>query len=348
MPPDAAIARYDVPADWFRRCGASGLLLPAISLGCWHNFGATGTDSGKHADEAAFHRNCQDMLFTAFDHGVTHFDLANNYGPPPGAAETRVGRILKDDLAAYRDELIISTKAGYKCWPGPYGDWGGRKYIMASADRSLKQLRLDYVDIFYHHRVDPSTPMEETLFTLDSLVRAGKALYVGISKYSAVETAEAIRLCERHGWVKPIIHQPRYSMLDRSIEKELLPTTERAGMGMIAFTPLAQGMLTDKYLGGTIPEDSRAKQPSGFLKPAAMSDAVLGKVRQLADLAKDRGQSLAQMALAWALRPQGAAGVTSLIIGASRASQIVENVKYRERTDFTAEELQQIETILAG
>ena len=348
MPHTAAENRYEVPADWFRRCGASGLLLPAISLGCWHNFGQAGTDSGKHADESAFHRNCQEMLFTAFDHGITHFDLANNYGPPPGAAETRVGRILKEDLTAYRDELIISTKAGYKCWPGPYGDWGGRKYITASADRSLRQLRLDYVDIFYHHRVDPGTPMEETLFTLDSLVRAGKTLFVGISKYNAVETAEAIRLCERHGWVKPIIHQPRYSMLDRSIEKDLLPTTDRCQMGTIAFTPLAQGMLTEKYLGDTIPDDSRAKQPSGFLKPAAMSDDVFAKVRPLAAMAKERGQSLAQMALAWALRPQGAAGVTSLIIGASRPGQIIENVQYRERATFTSDELQRIETILAG
>ncbi|MGC4031735.1 MAG: aldo/keto reductase [Tepidisphaeraceae bacterium] len=343
----AADSRYDVSPDWFRRCGQTGLLLPAISLGCWHNFGATGTDSGKHADEAAFHANCQEMLFTAFDHGITHFDLANNYGPPPGAAESRVGRILKDDLASYRDELIISSKAGYKMWPGPYGDWGSRKYLMASIDQSLKRLGLDYVDIFYHHRADPNTPVEETLFALDSIVRQGKALYVGLSKYSGVQTSEVVRLCEKNGWVKPIIHQPRYSMFAREIEAELLPYTAAAGMGIIAFTPLAQGMLTDKYLKG-IPEDSRAKQASGFLKAGAMTDAIFARVHQLAALAQDRGQSLAQMALAWALRPQAVGTVTSLIIGASRASQIVENVKYREKAAFSEDELKQIEQILVS
>ena len=347
MPHSPAENRYQTPPDWFRRCGTSGLLLPAISLGCWHNFGAPGTDSGKHADEADFHANCRAMLTTAFDHGVTHFDLANNYGPPPGAAEARVGRILKDDLAAYRDELIVSTKAGYKCWPGPYGDWGGRKYLLASADRSLKHLGLEYVDIFYHHRRDPNTPMEETLFALDTLVRQGKALYVGLSKYSGAEIAEAVRVCERNGYVKPVIHQPRYSLFAREVEHDILPTTDAAGMGVIAFTPLAQGMLTDKYLAG-VPDDSRAKQTGGALKPAAMGDDVLARVRKLADMAKARGQSLAQMALAWALRPQGRAGVTSALIGASRPSQIVENVKYRDHTAFTDDELKRIETILAS
>ena len=347
MPYEAAATRYEAPADWFRRCGASGLLLPAISLGCWHNFGAPGTDSGKHTSEADFHKNCQDMLFTAFDHGVTHFDLANNYGPPGGAAESRVGRILREDMAGYRDELIISTKAGYKMWPGPYGDWGSRKYLIASIDQSLKRLGLDYVDIFYHHRPDPKTPLEETLFALDTIVRQGKALYVGISSYNGVQTSEVHRLCDLHGWAKPIIHQPRYSMFSRWVEKELLPNTDRAGMGTIAYTPLAQGMLTDRYLQG-VPEDSRAKQPSGFLKEASISPEILGRVRKLAALAKERGQSLAQMALAWTLRPQGLAGITTALIGASRASQIVENVKYRDRASFTEDELKLIETILAS
>jgi L-glyceraldehyde 3-phosphate reductase len=347
MPHEAAATRYEVPADWFRRCGNTGLLLPAISLGCWHNFGAVGTDSGKHSDEASFHKNCQDMLFTAFDMGITHFDLANNYGPPGGAAESRVGRVLNEDLAAYRDELIISSKAGYRMWPGPYGDWGSRKYLIASCDQSLKRLGLEYVDIFYHHRRDPNTPMEETLFALDTLVRQGKALYVGLSKYSGAEISEAIRICERHGWVKPIIHQPRYSMFAREVETDIMPATDMAGMGIIAFTPLAQGMLTDRYLKG-IPEDSRAKQPSGFLKEASVNEAVLGRVRKLAALSQQRGQSLAQMALAWVLRPQGKWGVTTALIGASRASQIVENVKYREKTAFSEDELKQIETILAS
>ena len=339
--------RYENTQDWFRRCGRSGLLLPAISLGCWHNFGTVGTDSGRHSDEAGFHKNAQEMLFTAFDQGITHFDLANNYGPKPGAAEERVGRILNEDMKAYRDELIISTKAGYQMWPGPYGDNGSRKYLLASLDQSLRRMKLDYVDIFYSHRPDPKTDLEETLFALDTAVRSGRALYAGISSYSGAGTADVIRICEANGYVKPIIHQPVYSMFNRWIEKELLPVTERFGLGTIPFSPLAQGLLTDKYLKG-IPEDSRAKT-GGFLKESQVTEAVVAKVRKLNDLAQKRGQSLAQMALAWTLRPQaGGAGVTSALIGASRASQVIDCVNYKKNAAFGDDELKQIETVLAA
>jgi L-glyceraldehyde 3-phosphate reductase len=336
----ANASRYEaVPQGWFRRCGRSGLHLPAISLGCWHNFGGAGTDAGHHGDEAAFHANCQQMLFTAFDLGITHFDLANNYGPPPGSAEERVGRILRDDLAAYRDELIISTKAGYRMWPGPYGEWGSRKYLLASLDASLKRLKLDYVDIFYSHRPDPNTPLEETLGALDQAVRSGKAIYAGISSYRGAMTADVIRICEREGFAKPIIHQPYYNMLDRWIEPDLIPVTERFGMGIIAFCPLAQGLLTNKYLGG-IPEDSRAKSTGGFLKAKDITDEKLAKIRRLADIAQSRGQSLAQMALAWTLRLPA---VTTALIGASRPEQIRENVASLQKASFTDEELKQID-----
>jgi len=341
----AAESRYADKPDWFRRCGNSGLLLPAISLGCWHNFGAPGTDAGRHADEAAFHKNCQQMLFTAFDLGITHFDLANNYGPPPGSAEERVGRILHDDFKAYRDELIISSKAGYRMWPGPYGEWGSRKYVIASCDASLKRMKLDYFDIFYSHRPDPHTPLEETLFALDTIVRQGKAIYAGISSYSGAMTADVIRLCEKSGWVKPIIHQPSYSMLNRWIEKDLLPVTERFGIGTIAFCPLAQGLLTSKYLKA-VPDDSRAKT-GGFLKESAITPQLVAKLNKLNAIAQERGQSLAQMTLAWTLRPQGKTSVTTALIGASRPEQIIENVKYRDNAKFSDEELQRIEKILA-
>lgn len=337
--------RYKESADWFRRCGNSGLLLPAISLGCWHNFGGAGTDAGHHSDEASFHANCEKMLFTAFDLGITHFDLANNYGPPPGSAETRVGRILADNFAAYRDELIISSKAGYNMWPGPYGEWGSRKYVIASCDASLKRLKLEYVDIFYSHRFDPNTPLEETLFALDTIVRQGKAIYAGISSYSGAATADVIRICETNGWAKPIIHQPNYSMLNRWIEKELIPVTDKFGLGTIAFCPLAQGLLTSKYLK-SIPEDSRVKSTGGFLKESQVTPQVVAKMNKLNAIAIERGQSLAQMALAWTLRPQGKVGVTTALIGASRPEQIVENVKFRDKATFTAEELQRIEKIL--
>lgn len=337
--------RYANSASWFRRCGQSGLLLPAISLGCWHNFGGVGTDAGHHSDEAAFHANCQQMLFTAFDNGITHFDLANNYGPPPGSAEERVGRILADDFKSHRDELIISSKAGYTMWAGPYGDWGSRKFLIASCDQSLKRLRLDYVDIFYSHRMDPNTPLEETLFALDTIVRQGKAIYAGISNYSGAATADVMRICETNGWVKPIIHQPNYSMFNRWIEKELIPVTDRFGLGTIAFCPLAQGLLTNKYLTA-IPDDSRVRSTGGFLRESAVTPKRQALLNKLNAIATERGQSLAQMALAWTLRPQGKAGVTTALIGASRPSQIVENVRFVDQPTFTAEELQKIEKIL--
>jgi len=334
--------RYEVSPKWFRRCGKSGLMLPAISLGCWHNFGGAGTDAALHKDEASFHKNCQEMLFTAFDLGITHFDLANNYGPPPGAAEERVGRILKQDFASYRDELIISSKAGYRMWPGPYGEWGSRKYLLASLDASLKRLQVDYVDIFYSHRPDPDTPLDETLGALDQAVKSGKAIYAGISSYRGNMTADAVRVCEVNGFVKPIIHQPSYSMLNRWIEPDLLPITERFGLGIIAFCPLAQGQLTSKYLNG-VPADSRAGVPTGFLKANQITEATLNKVRKLNELAQQRGQSLAQMALAWTLRLPG---VTSALIGASRPSQIKENCAIMDKLDFTKEELAKIDEIL--
>ena len=337
--------RYDnVAKNWFRRCGKSGLMLPAVSLGCWHNFGGAGTDSGRHRNESDFHENCRQMLFTAFDLGVTHFDLANNYGPPPGGAEERVGRILKDDFAAHRDELIISTKAGYRMWPGPYGDLGSRKYLLASLDASLKRLKLDYVDIFYSHRFDPNTPIDETLGALDQAVRSGKAVYAGVSNYGGAATADAVLTCERRNLCKPIIHQPKYNMLSRGPETDLFPVTERFGMGVICFCPLAQGMLTDKYLGG-IPADSRAGSDYGFLRPAQITEQALAGIRKLNDLARKRGQSLAQMALAWALRLPV---VTSALIGASRPEQIKQNVAACTNADFAADELAAIDSILSA
>jgi L-glyceraldehyde 3-phosphate reductase len=287
------------------------------------------------------------MLFTAFDLGITHFDLANNYGPPPGSAEMRVGRILKEDLRAYRDELIISSKAGYRMQPGPYGEWGSRKYILSSLDASLKRLQLDYVDIFYSHRFDANTPLEETLFALDTAVRQGKAIYAGVSNYNGAQMADVVRICETNGWVKPIINQPRYSMLDRWVEKELLPVTGRFGVGTIAFCPLAQGLLTGKYLNA-VPEDSRAKQPGGFLKESNVTPQLVAKLNKLNDVAKQRGQSLAQMALQWTLRPQGNTAITTALIGASRPAQIVENCKFAEAPALTEEELKQIESALAS
>ncbi len=342
---EPSASRYDsVPRDWFRRCGRSGLLLPSISLGCWHNFGGAGTDSGHHQEETSFHENCRKMLFTAFDLGITHFDLANNYGPPPGSAEERMGRILQQDFAGYRDELIVSTKAGWGMWPGPYGDWGSRKYLLASLDASLKRLRLDYVDIFYSHRHDPQTPLEETLGALDQAVRSGKALYAGISSYSGAATADVMRICEREGFYKPIIHQPRYSMLDRRAEPDLLPVTDRFGLGVIAFCPLEQGVLTGKYLKG-IPSDSRASQPTSFLKPAQIAEERLKRVRALNEVAQARGQSLAQMALSWVLRTPS---MTSALIGASRPEQIQENVSAAAKCVFTREEQDRIDSILLG
>ncbi len=316
----------------YNRCGRSGLLLPALSLGLWHNFG--------HGDRFD---NCRAMLRRAFDLGITHFDLANNYGPPPGSAEETFGAVLSKDLAPYRDELIVSTKAGYRMWPGPYGDLGGRKYMLASLDQSLKRMGLDYVDIFYSHRPDPRTPLEETLGALDTAVRQGKALYAGISSYDAEQTRAAAGILRSMG-TPCLIHQPNYSMFRRNIETGVLDAVDEEGMGLIAFCPLAQGMLTGRYLHG-VPADSRAGRPDTFLKPDALKPELLAKVRALNELARARGQSLAQFALKWVLRD---ARVTSALIGASRVAQIEENVAALGGAPLSAEELQAVEGILAS
>ena len=333
--------RYD--AMQYRRCGTSGLKLPAISLGCWHNFGAAGTASNQLQDENKFHENCRQMLFTAFNGGINHFDLANNYGPPPGAAEERVGRILREDFSGLRDELIISSKAGYGMWPGPYGDGGSRKYLLSSLDQSLKRLGLDYVDIFYHHRPDSETPLEESMGALDTAVRSGKALYAGISSYSGQRTRDVIEVCEKHGFIKPIIHQPSYSLLNRGIESGLLPATRAEGVGVIAFCPLQQGLLTDKYLSGDVPDDSRAASAAGFLSRDAVNAQTVEKVRALNDIAKKRKQTLAQMSLSWVLRDTA---VTSALIGASRPEQIRQNLAAAQNTTFSEQEIARIEEVL--
>ena len=316
----------------YRRSGRSGLKLPAISLGLWHNFG--GVDS---------YENGRAMLRRAFDLGITHFDLANNYGPPAGSAEETFGRILRSDLAAYRDELIISSKAGYYMWPGPYGEWGSRKYLVASLDQSLQRMGLEYVDIFYHHRPDPETPLEETMSALDYIVRSGKALYAGISSYSPEQTRAAAAILRNLG-TPCLIHQPSYSMFNRWVENGLIDTLREEGIGGIVFSPLAQGLLTSKYLGG-VPNDSRAGKPHGFLRPEHITDDKLAKVAQLNDLAQARGQTLAQLALAWVLRH---AEVTSALIGASRVAQIDDAVGTLTNLTLSADELAAIETILAG
>jgi L-glyceraldehyde 3-phosphate reductase len=321
--------RYE--AMQYRRCGRSGLDLPAISLGLWHNFG--GVDSLE---------NSRAMLCRAFDLGITHFDLANNYGPPPGSAEETFGSILRHDLAPYRDELIISTKAGYLMWPGPYGEWGSRKYLIASLDQSLSRMGIDYVDIFYHHRPDPETPLEETMSALDYAVRSGKALYVGISSYSPDRTREAARILRDLG-TPCLIHQPRYSMFDRWVEDGLLTVLKEEGIGCIFFSPLAQGLLTSKYLTG-IPADSRAAKPHGFLKREQVTEDKLSKVRRLQEIANARGQTLAQLALAWVLRHTEA---TSALIGASRVEQIEDATGTLTNLNFEREELERIEKILS-
>lgn len=316
----------------YNRCGASGLQLPAVSLGLWHNFGSNGNFD-----------NMQDMCHTAFDHGITHFDLANNYGPVPGSAEENFGRILAKGLGRYRDELIISTKAGYDMWPGPYGNWGSKKYLVASLDQSLKRMGLDYVDIFYHHRPDPNTPLEETVRALDGIVRSGKALYVGISNYNKEQTIAAAELFKELG-TPFIINQRKYSMFVRDIEKDGLKDYAAAhGIGIITFSPLAQGLLTDRYLHG-IPEDSRVRTDGRFLKEAAIVEETLKKVRALNDLAAQRGQTLAQMALLWILRD---GDITSVLIGASKPSQILDNIGIVHATAFSEEERRRIEEILA-
>jgi len=316
----------------YRRCGRSGLRLPAISLGGWHNFG--------DVDDQAEARR---MLHRAFDLGISHFDLANNYGPPPGAAESFVGKVLAEDFRAHRDELIISTKAGYYMWSGPYGEWGSKKYLVASLDQSLRRLGLDYVDIFYSHRPDPKTPFEETMGAIDQIVRQGKALYAGISSYNGAQTEEAEAILRRLG--TPLtIHQPVYSMLNRAAEDDLWGHAEHLDFGIIAFCPLAQGLLTSKYLDG-IPEDSRAAKPHGFLQKSQVSEEVVGKVRRLSKIAKRRGQTMAQFAIAWVLRDYR---VTSALIGASQVGHIEENVRALENLEFEPEELDEIDGILNG
>ncbi|GAC1539056.1 MAG: L-glyceraldehyde 3-phosphate reductase [Herpetosiphon sp.] len=315
----------------FRRCGRSGLMLPAISLGLWHNFGGVDSEERGRA-----------MLLRAFDLGITHFDLANNYGPPPGSAEEMFGRIFHRDLAPFRDELIISSKAGYRMWPGPYGEWGSRKYLIASLDQSLRRMGLEYVDIFYHHRPDPHTPLEETMTALDQIVRSGKALYVGISSYQPEQTLQAAQILRSLG-TPCLIHQPSYNMFNRWIEDGLIAALRQEGIGGIVFSPLAQGMLTNKYLDG-IPGDSRAANPTGALREDQVTDDKRAKVRRLVAIADARGQNVAQLAVAWVLRHQE---VTSALIGASRVAQVEEAVQALEQLDFRPDELQAIEAILA-
>jgi L-glyceraldehyde 3-phosphate reductase len=320
--------RYD--AMEYRRCGRSGLLLPAISLGLWHNFG-----------DVDVLENFRKILFLAFDSGITHFDLANNYGPPPGSAEENFGRILRENFQGYRDELVISTKAGYYMWQGPYGEWGSKKYLVASLDQSLKRMGLEYVDIFYHHRPDPNTPLEETMGALDLVVRQGKALYAGISNYPADEAGKAIAILRRLG-TPCLIHQPKYSMFERWVEGGLLDLLEKEGVGCIPFSPLAQGMLTDKYLKG-IPEDSRAHKSTGFLQEKEVTPEKIDKARRLNELAVKRDQTLAQMALAWLLKDKR---ITSVLIGASKKEQLMDSLLSFRNTWFTEDELSAIEDIL--
>ncbi len=326
-----AADRYNRSSEWFRRCGRTGLLLPAISLGLWHNFGLDADDS-----------NARQMVFTAFDKGITHFDLANNYGPPPGSAETRFAAIVKQ---LPRDETIVATKAGWTMWPGPYGDFGSRKYLIASIDQSLKRMGLDYVDIFYHHRPDPgATPLEETMGALDQIVKSGKALYAGISSYSGLLTHNAATVCKQNNFSPLIINQVNYNIIDRWIERELTGAAKNLGIGLMCFCPLAQGRLTDRYLTG-IPDDSRAKSKSPFLKENNIDAKLVAKLHKLNDIAKTRGQSLAQMSLAWVLRDPA---VTSALIGASRPQQILDNVKALDKPNFTPEELKAIDEAVAG
>ena len=313
----------------YRKCGRWGLKLPAITLGCWHNFGGGSPTS-----------NQKEMIYTAFDQGITHFDLANNYGPPYGSAESNVGQILKD---LPRDEILITSKAGYDMWPGPYGEWGSRKYMLASLDQSLKRMKVDYFDLFYSHRFDPDTPLDETIGALDTGVSQGKALYVGISSYSAKSTQEAVSVSKEYNFAPLAIHQPNYSMLNRWVEDELIGTCEEHGLGIIAFCPLFQGLLTDKYLNG-LPAGSRATIKNSPLRKNELSDQNITVIRELNDHAAQRGQSLAQMALSWVLRDNR---VTSALIGASSATQILENVKAVKQTAFSKDELLKIDRILA-
>jgi len=316
----------------YRRCGKSGLKLPMISLGLWHNFGYVNV-----------FENSKKLIASAFDQGITHFDLANNYGPPPGSAEEVFGKILKADFKSYRDEMVISTKAGYTMWEGPYGDWGSKKYLVSSLDQSLKRMGLDYVDIFYHHRPDPQTPLEETMATLDLMVRQGKALYVGLSNYSAEQTAAAVQILKQLG-TPCLIHQVKYSMFERKAEQGLLEVLDREGVGCIAFSPLAQGVLTDRYLHG-IPADSRIATSGVFLKESDITTAKIEKVRKLHAIAEARGQKLAQMALSWLLKDER---LTSVLIGASKEEQINDAVNAIAYTTFKEDEIQEIEHILSA
>jgi L-glyceraldehyde 3-phosphate reductase len=329
--------RYDTME--YRRCGKSGLKLPAVSLGLWHNFG-----------EMDDYEKCRKIIHTAFDQGITHFDLANNYGPPGGAAEEKFGKVLKQDLKSYRDEIIISSKAGYYMWPGPYGDWGSKKYLVASLDQSLKRIGVDYVDIYYHHRPDPDTPLEESMKALDLIVRQGKALYIGISSYSAAETERAIDVLNSLG-TPLLIHQPKYSMLQRWVEepsepggKNLLEVLEENGVGCITFSSLAQGILSNKYLNG-IPADSRAASArgNGALEKSGLTEEIVGKVKELNKIAEKRNQSMAQMALAWVLKDPR---ITSVIIGASKPEQVTDSIACINKTVFEKDELNTIEQIL--
>ena len=314
----------------YNRCGKSGLMLPAVSLGLWHNFGDT-----------ASYENMKQLCFTAFDNGITHFDLANNYGPAPGSAEKNFGSILKDGLSAYRDELLISTKAGYEMWDGPYGNWGSRKYLLASLDQSLRRMGLDYVDIFYHHRMDPDTPLEETMGALAQAVKSGKALYAGLSNYDGATLEKACTILDSLH-CPFVINQNRYSIFDRSIEQNgLKDTAQRLNKGIICFSPLAQGMLTDRYLNG-IPQDSRIRTDGRFLQENALTDERLAQIRSLNEIAQQRGQTLAEMALAWILRD---GVVTSVLIGVSKPSQILDNIGALKNTSFSAEELAKIDSI---
>jgi len=315
----------------YRRCGKSGVKLSALSLGLWHNFGFVND-----------YENSRNIIKTAFDAGITHFDLANNYGPPPGSAEENFGKILYSDFSNYRDEMIISSKAGYTMWDGPYGDWGSKKYLVSSLDQSLKRMKLDYVDIFYHHRPDPDTPLEETMRTLDLMVRQGKALYVGISNYPAAEAKKAIDLLNQLG-TACLIHQPKYSMFERWVEGGLLDVLENEGVGCIPFSPLAQGLLTDKYLHG-IPSDSRVATSGIFLKESNITAAIIEKISKLNELAKQRNQKLVHMALAWLLKDER---ITSVLIGASKPEQVLDSIKCLENIKFSEEELKTINTILA-
>jgi L-glyceraldehyde 3-phosphate reductase len=314
----------------YARCGNSGLMLPKISLGLWHNFG--GVD---------VYENAKEMVLRAFDLGITHFDLANNYGPPPGSAEENFGRILKSELSSYRDEMILTSKAGYLMWPGPYGEWGSRKYLIASCDQSLQRMGVEYVDVFYSHRPDPDTPLEETMMALDQIVRSGKALYAGISSYSPEQSESAFKILKELG-TPCLVHQPSYSMFDRWIEDGLLDVLEKHKVGSVVFSPLFQGLLTDKYLKG-IPEGSRASKEHGFLQSSQITEEKIKKVKALNEIASNRGQKMAQLALSWVLRDER---VTSVIIGASKVSQIEDAVAVVKQPDLSSEEIGEIETIL--